>query len=810
MNRIHQFMIPLLLMATWSPQPVFSASEPVDYVTQVKPILRERCFTCHGSLKQESGLRLDTAALIKQGGDAGAAITLNEAPENSLLIQRVKESDPALRMPPEHEGGPLTPEQIQILQQWIAAGAQAPEGEVSEKDPRQHWAFQPVIKPVVPEVSHQQWADNPIDAFIAQGHEKQGLTAQQDAPRLQLLRRLHFDLTGLPPTAAEIETCLLDPSEEWYEKTVDRLLADPRHGQRWARHWMDIWRYSDWWGLGTQLRNSQPHIWHWRDWIVESLNEDTPYDEMVRLMLAADEIAPTDQDQLRATGFLARNYYIFNRMRWMDETVEHVGKGFLGLTLNCAKCHDHKFDPIDQVDYYRLRAFFEPYLVRLDMVPGEVDLNRDGIPRSFDALLEEPTYRYIRGDEARPDQTQVIQPGIPELLAFAPLEIREIELPPVASQPERQPWVLENHIAAAQTRLAQAEQKLLAAQKALEKAKALDPPRPPQHKDTPGFAPLLEDFAQLDPARWKLVNGEWSHAPGSIRQTADGPQRSILQLMQEIPQDFEARLRFRLHGGSQYRSIGIAFDSTGEESRDPHFLIYASGHLPGQKVQAAFDQNGTWQYPGDGRTAISLELETDYTLHLQVRDRLMNVSLNGEPMLAWRAPVPRHPGLLQLITFDALATFFEFQISELPAETTLREPGSATGNSLKQAESNLKLAKLDREIAQAELDSIEARAAAMRAAWDSLEEPLVQQKTRVAIHTERVLAVAQAQRNVIAAEVAVSNATKEKAEESQNKLKTAREQLTKAEAVLNQEIQASDQFTPLTGSKWSATRFRHT
>ncbi len=139
---------------------------------------------------------------------------------------------------------------------------------------------------------------------------------------------------------------LKDVNYGWYERLTDRLLDDPRYGQRWARHWMDIWRYSDWWGLGEQLRNSQLHMWHWRDWIVESLNKDLAYDEMVRLMLAGDELAPTDADKLRATGYLARNYFLFNRHQWMDETVEHVGKGLLGLTTNCAKCHDHNTTPL--------------------------------------------------------------------------------------------------------------------------------------------------------------------------------------------------------------------------------------------------------------------------------------------------------------------------------------------------------------------------------------------------------------------------------------------------------------------------------
>jgi hypothetical protein len=163
---------------------------------------------------------------------------------------------------------------------------------------------------------------------------------------------------------------------------------------------MDIWRYSDWYGLGAELRNSQKHIWHWRDWIVESLNADKPYDRMIVEMLAADEASPGDRDALRATGFLARSYYIFNRDTWLDEVIEHTNRAFLGVTMQCAKCHDHKYDPVAQVDYYRMRAIFEPYHVRLDPVPGESDFEKDGLPRTFDLHLDQPTYVFVRGDDS--------------------------------------------------------------------------------------------------------------------------------------------------------------------------------------------------------------------------------------------------------------------------------------------------------------------------------------------------------------------------------------------------------------------------
>jgi len=424
----------------------------VDYVTNIKPLLRERCYTCHGALKQKAALRLDTVAGMAKGGESGPVFRPGDAGA-SRLVQRIEARDSADRMPPEHEGEMLSPEQVARVRAWIDAGAEGPADEVPESDPKEHWAFRTPIRPEVPTVSRSEWVRNPIDAFVARGHEPKGLTPQPEATRSLQVRRLYVDLVGVPPTAEELAGLEAEVGPGWYERLVDRLLGDPRHGERWARHWMDIWRYSDWWGLGDQLRNSQRHVWRWRDWIVQSLNADAGYDEVIRLMLAADELHPNDPDKLRATGYLARNYFLFNRNQWMDEVVEHVGKGFLGLTLNCAKCHDHKYDPIPQADYYRMRAFFEPYHARLDVVPGEPDLNRDGLPRAFDGQPDVATYRFVRGQENQPDKSTVMLPGIPELFGFRELLIRPVSLPVEAWQPERRPWVFEAHRTAAGRRI---------------------------------------------------------------------------------------------------------------------------------------------------------------------------------------------------------------------------------------------------------------------------------------------------------------------------------------------------------------------
>ncbi len=451
---VRPLMLVLAIGASVVSSDVLLADAPVSYSNQIKPLLRQRCFACHGALKQEGGLRLDTREAIVLGGDSGEAISLNDT-SKSLLLERITAKDVAERMPPEHEGEPLTTAEISLFRDWITIGAPAPQDEQPEERAEDHWAFQQIVRPALPETLDTTF-ENPIDRFIARHHEQLEVQPQVEAERITLLRRLYLDLIGIPPSDQEIAAFTENSSPQWYEQTVDRLLEDPRHGERWARHWMDIWRYSDWWGLGEQLRRSQKHIWHWRDWIIESLNHDMGYDEMVRLMLAADELHPNDLNRLRATGYLARNYWLFNRNQWMEETVEHVSKGFLALTVNCAKCHDHKYDPLEQADFYRLRAFFEPYHVRLDVVPGEPDLALDGIARVYDGAMDKPTYLFIRGEESNPDKSVAIAPGIPGILEFEELKTQPVSLPVEAWQPERRDWVIDAHVTAAKKKVTMA------------------------------------------------------------------------------------------------------------------------------------------------------------------------------------------------------------------------------------------------------------------------------------------------------------------------------------------------------------------
>ncbi len=354
---------------------------------------------------------------------------------------------------------------------------------LAEDNHATHWAFQKPARPRAPAVTNSDWVQNPIDAFIAGTHERHGLQALPAADKSTLIRRVYLDLIGLPPTREELHTFLADESPDAYGRVVNRLLASPMHGERWARHWMDVWRYSDWYGRRQvpDVWNSAPQVWRWRDWIVQSLNADKGYDRMIKEMLAADEIAPEDYEASVATGYIIRNWYALNPNQWMRDTVEHTGKAFLGLTLNCAHCHDHKYDPITQEDYFRFRAFFEPIQVRQDRWPGEPDSGpfqkyeysvlrkvvNIGAVRVFDERLDAPTHMYRLGDERnRMEGKPPVTPGVPAFLG-GNSKIQPIELPTLAFYPGMKSFIQQETIAQAETGVRTAQEALAKSRQSL-------------------------------------------------------------------------------------------------------------------------------------------------------------------------------------------------------------------------------------------------------------------------------------------------------------------------------------------------------
>ncbi|MCS6863629.1 MAG: PSD1 and planctomycete cytochrome C domain-containing protein [Gemmataceae bacterium] len=813
----------LVAIAGWVLLPAVGRADEVDYLKQVKPLLEARCYACHGALKQNGKLRLDTVAAALTGGSSGPAIVKGK-PDQSELIARVSAQDPAERMPPEHEGSPLTAAEINLLRQWIQAGAPHPADEKPEPDPRQHWAFQPIQRPPVPKVNNAAWVRNPIDAFVAQQHERRGLTPQPEANREILLRRLSLDLLGVPPTPEEIAAIQADQRPDWYERLVDRLLNDPRYGERWGRHWMDIWRYSDWWGLGNELRNSQKHIWHWRDWIIESLNKDVPYDEMIRQMLAADELYPHDLSKLRATGFLARNYFLFNRHQWMDETVEHVSKAFLGLTMNCVRCHDHKYDPFPQISYYQLRAFFEPYHVRLDVVPGEPNLERNGIPRVFDAWPDAPTYRFIRGDEKNPDKSQTIAPGLPKVLTPELPKIQPVDLPPDAWQPQRRAWVIPAYLNQAQHQLMLAEKTLakIDAQLArLQEASAdrSSPPPPPPSAAGTNQTGVFDTFAKLDPKRWQKYGGEWQQQGESIEQKHDGSQRAVLRLLEKAPRDFDATVRFTLQGGRQWRSLGLSFDAAdGDPTQDTaatyhEQLVYVSAFADGPKIHAAYNVAGQWHYPpAPAMRPLPIQLHREYTLRIQVRDRTINASINGVPVLACQTSQARRAGHLQIVTFDARAVVHEFRLQALDPKWVLLDPDSPQlqGEPLFEVDdvrAERAVAAAAVAVARAEVKAIERRGQAWQAIWSQAGDNEQRTAHAAAIRAARELKVAQAQHALAVAQRNLRRAPADQQAAAAKAVESAQTALQHAQAAVSAAIAPTEKLEEFVGARWTPTRF---
>jgi len=376
-----------------SAEPAAVSPPAVDFTRQVLPIIAKRCLACHGPDKAEGGLRLTSleAATAALESEAHAIVPGNV--DQSELLRRVATTEESERMPPE--GDALSSEQIEILRRWIAEGATW----------KEHWAFGPLTARAVPEVTDKSWAKNPVDAFILHRLESAGLKPAPPAEKRMLLRRIYYDLTGLPPSPAEAKEFLEDDRPDAYEKLVDRLLASPRYGERWGRHWLDVVRFAE--TNSFERDTVKPHAWRYRDYVIQSLNDDKPFDQFAREQLAGDELDVVTKDSLIATGYYRLGLWddepadpVQARYDVLDDIVATTAQAFLGLTLNCARCHDHKIDPILQKDYYSLLSFFHgitPMAVTGKKIETEV----------FDNPQERTAYESRVGElEAKRDDVQ--------------------------------------------------------------------------------------------------------------------------------------------------------------------------------------------------------------------------------------------------------------------------------------------------------------------------------------------------------------------------------------------------------------------
>ena len=319
---------------------------------EIRPVLAGRCYACHSASAAalQGGLLLDSADGIRRGGNSGVVVQPGN-PDQSLLIRAIRHTDKTLKMPP---GSPLPPEVVAKFEAWVREGAPLPADRVAAREE----AARPVVSerpglPDAPAVHGQQWVRNDIDRFILSKLEARNLAPSPETDKRTLIRRATFDLTGLPPSAEEIDRFVRDTSADAYEKLIDRLLASPRYGERWGRHWLDVARYAD--SVNDSVNSGQRFPWSYtyRDWVIRSLNEDLPYDRFVLYQLAADRVTGIEPRHLAALGFLSLGReFPKSYPETVDDRIDAVARGFLGLTVACARCHDHKFDPIPTKDYY--------------------------------------------------------------------------------------------------------------------------------------------------------------------------------------------------------------------------------------------------------------------------------------------------------------------------------------------------------------------------------------------------------------------------------------------------------------------------
>ena len=396
-----------LPLAAQAPNKPFSPDAIRFFENAVRPVLAAKCVTCHNNKLLASGLSVENREAVLTGGNRGEAASPG-FPDDSLLIHATRQ-DGELKMPP---GGKLEPEELAALVRWVKLGLPWPtetRSSASVEDPAKHWSFQPIERPREPAVSDASWGRNPIDRFILARLEKRGVTPSPAAQRTTLIRRLYIDLVGLLPTPEEVDIFVADARPDAYERLADEVLASPHYGERWGRHWLDVARYADSNGYNN---DGARKIWMYREWVVKALNEDLPFDQFVIEQIGGDLLPKPTKQQIVATGFHRNTLLNLEggvdfeqyRVEAVVDRVDTTGMAFLGLTLGCARCHDHKFDPVSQQEFYRFFAFFNS----IDELSGEFK-NDEGRKRASEPVLEFGTPEQHTRREAIRAQLKVME-----------------------------------------------------------------------------------------------------------------------------------------------------------------------------------------------------------------------------------------------------------------------------------------------------------------------------------------------------------------------------------------------------------------
>ncbi|MBT4693609.1 MAG: DUF1553 domain-containing protein, partial [Planctomycetaceae bacterium] len=597
-----------------------------------------------------------------------------------------------------------------------------------------------------------------------------------------------------------------------------------RYGERWGRHWMDVWRYSDWSGYKAEVRNSQKHVWHWRDWIIDSLNEDKSYATMVQHMLAGDEVAPTDPAALSATGYLVRSWYKFNRHTWLDKTIEHSGKAFLGLTIGCAKCHDHMYDPISQRAYYEYRAIFETHDVRDSKVASSVNPLGQTIPRVFDKRLNDQTYVFLRGDDRTPKKDEVMLAGIPPVFG-TPLEVEAVKLPAAAFYPGSTDLAQQQDRVRAEKELMSATNQLKLAEtlvQTLIQEKVVEDSRDEEKEEEGKKEPLvttkkqvvilLDEFNELDNQRWKIIESDWKLKDGALVQNELGDHKRRIELQMELPQDFELTVDVTIRGGNKWKSIGFDFDT----KEDSSLGFYVSAFAGGPKSQFTEQVDSAIVYRKDGTLPQNIKLKEKISIRFLIQGQLANVYLNGEFVQALSFTRVRAKGPLQFWTFDSQGTIDSLKISTLAADAILelpktgatKEPPSSLplADRLASAEYAVNIAKLAVDVKQQQMTFVSARTAADKAKFrasppsaDVITE--LNQKAFLAEQAMKLLqakhgeGVAQGAVNAAKAKVATidNDTNKKELDKTLQAAQVAKEKVAK----LSKEEMAAEAYSPL-------------